>query len=52
LWLAGILALVGILQLTAQLPGMLDLSGSWPLVLVLAGLVVIVASSRRRQRSV
>ncbi len=49
LWLGVILALVGLTQVTDQLPGVPDLSPVWPVVLVAAGAVLIAIEVRRRR---
>ena len=51
LWIAAIFALIGVIQLSEELPGVPDLSGAWPLVLVVTGAVVIALSARRRARA-
>ena len=51
LWLGVILVLVGLTQVSDQLPGVPDLSPVWPVVLVAAGAVLIAASARRRSRT-
>ena len=50
LWLSAILGLIGLVQLSAQLPGAPDFSGAWPLVLVGGGVLLVVASARRPER--
>lgn len=46
LWLGGILLLVGAAQTSSGVPGLPDVSGLWPLVVVGVGILLIVASSR------
>lgn len=47
LWLGGILLLVGAAQTSGRVPGLPDVSGLWPLVVVGVGILLIVTSSRR-----
>jgi hypothetical protein len=51
LWLGGILLLIGVAQASAQMPGVPDMSGLWPLVIVGVGVVLIATSTRWRDRS-
>jgi hypothetical protein len=47
LWLGGILLLVGAAQSSGRVPGLPDVSGLWPLLVVGVGILLIVASTRR-----
>jgi hypothetical protein len=51
LWLGAILVLVGLTQVSDELPGVPDVSPVWPVVLIAAGAVLIAASARRRSRT-
>ena len=50
LWGGALLALVGLTQLSDQLPGLPDLGAVWPLVLVAAGIAVVALAWVRRSR--
>ena len=50
LWGGALLALVGVTQVSDQLPGVPDLSAVWPLVLVAAGIALLTLASFRRSR--
>ena len=49
LWLGAIFVLIGLVQLTDEIPGLPDLGNLWPLVVVAVG-VVLVAVGMRRER--
>jgi hypothetical protein len=51
LWLGVILVLVGLTQVSDELPGVPDLSPAWPVVLIAAGAVLIAVSAMRRSRT-
>ena len=50
LWLGAILALIGFVQLTDTLPGLPDIGGLWPLVVVGVGIALIAGSTMGRDR--
>lgn len=50
LWLAGILGLIGIIQLSDQLPWLPDIDAFWPLVFIGVGLLFILDARGRRPR--
>lgn len=49
LWLGVIFVLIGLVQLTDELPNLPDLGNLWPLVVVAAGVVLVVVGLRRER---
>jgi hypothetical protein len=49
LWLGAIFVLIGVVQLTDELPNFPDVGNLWPLVVVGVGLVLLVAGMRRER---
>lgn len=47
LWAAAIFGVIGLMQLAARLPGVPDLGALWPVVIIVIGLLVLLASRRR-----
>lgn len=47
LWLGVIFALIGLVQLTDELPNLPDLGNLWPLVVVAAGAILVIVGLRR-----
>ena len=41
LWLGGLLTIIGVIQLSGQIPGLPDVSNLWPLLLIVAGAVIV-----------
>ncbi|MBA2255313.1 MAG: hypothetical protein H0W07_09390 [Chloroflexi bacterium] len=52
LWIGGLLTVIGLVQLSEQIPGLPDLGNLWPALLVLAGAVVILRSRSGQGRDV